>query len=251
MSTQVEPVARAIGPPNTTTGTSESYIQQMATVVSHAILPSPIWRVFIREGPYNLPNTASNDDRQQEYHALIEQYLLPGVAAGAQIIEAGDFSACAAWWPPGSHRPPQAPTNDQSEDGTEEMLMSAFERQIDQVRNEHVWSKYGQEYWYLGLLGRDPRKLAVPGAVRAVLRPYIERAAREGKPIWLTTTNPRARDIYVHLGWAVVKEVVVREWRQWCMIRYPPSAGGQSEKELSGPRTTSISTQKDDSNEDQ
>jgi hypothetical protein len=221
--------------PKMTVGTSEGYIEKMASVVSHAMLPSVIWALFFGSGTVGTNSDAwSDEERLQAYHSTVKQFLLPRAGTGAFIAEAGDFSACASWWPPGSHQqpkdlPPQEDLHESLEQQRQEgkgpsKLLAAFEREIQKVKTELIWSRYGQEFWHLALLARDPRKKpALRGAVRAVLQPFIHQAAAEGKSIWLTTTSEHARDIYLHFGWQVVRTVTVEGHNQWCMILFPPS----------------------------
>ncbi|KIX05474.1 uncharacterized protein Z518_06346 [Rhinocladiella mackenziei CBS 650.93] len=209
--------------PKMTVGTSEEYNEKTASVLSHAMLPNVIWSLFSKEGIDGIGFDASDEKRLQAYHSIVKQFLVPGAESGAFIAEAGDFSACASWWPPGSHQPPKDLEDFDELERQGKTLWAAFGREIEKIKIEQIWSRYGQEFWHLGLLGRDPRKPAVAGAVRAVLQPFIDQAAAEGKPIWLVTTNEHARDIYLHFGWQVVRMVTYHGHSQWCMILYPPS----------------------------
>lgn len=193
------------------------------------MLPNALWRLFFLDDekdeppPSNAAEEEVEGEREkkilQKYQSVVKEYLAHGAATGAFIIEAGDFSACASWWPPGSHEPPKTTKENDDADDKDETIMAQFEREIDEIFMREIWSKHGQSFWKLGLLARDPRKQpAVPGTVRAVLQPVIERAAAEGNPIWLSTTNSRAREIYLHFGWRDVGLVVVQGHRQWCMV---------------------------------
>ncbi|KAL6248172.1 hypothetical protein RBB50_004427 [Rhinocladiella similis] len=207
--------------PKTTVGTSMEYVEKMASALAHAMLPNPVWRVLITGDTNGKGEEVSEEKLLPAYHAVVKDFLTSGVNSGAFIAEAGDFAACAAWWPPGSHEEPKR-SSDTSELARKTSI-EAFEMEVDKIRTELIWSKHGQEFWSLGLLGRDPRMTAVPGAVRAVLQPSMDRAAVEGKPVWLATTSPHARDIYLHLGWQLVRTVEFGGHNEWCMILHPPS----------------------------
>ena len=210
--------------PKMTIGTSDEYIEKTASLVSHAMLPNVIWRLFFsREETDGMSSAVSQGNRLQVYHSVVKQFLLSGIVSGAFIAEAGDFSACASWWPPGSHQPPKDVRGLVENERQGETLSAAFEREIENVKANQIWSRCGQDFWHLGLLARDPRNTAVAGAVRAVLLPFINKAAVESRPIWLATTSEHARDIYLHYGWQVVAQVTIQGHTQWCMIRYPPS----------------------------
>lgn len=211
--------------PKLTTGTSEEYIDNMSWALAYAMLPNPVWRlIMMPEDTNEKGGDVPEEKLLAAYHAGVKDFLTPGIKSGAFIAEAGDFAAYAAWWPPGAHEEPK--TSSDPIDASQlngKAARAALERKVDQIKIELIWSKYGQEFWSLGLLGRDPRKPAVPGAVRAVLQPTIEQAAADGKPIWLATTSAHARDIYMHLGWQLVRTVEVGGHCEWCMILYPPS----------------------------
>lgn len=207
-----------------TVGTSEEFIDKLSWACSHAMLPNRFWRLFSREGSDEVgPDTRTDDELVQQYHGFLKQYLLSGVERGAFVLEAADFAACASWWPPGSHKPPKDVGKSDEEEQQVKTVGSFFARETDKVRAELIWARYGQDYWHLILIGRDPRKEAVSGAVRAILRPVIKKAAEEEIPIWLVTSSSHARDIYLHYGWQMVKMISFQNIDQWCMILYPPS----------------------------
>lgn len=207
-----------------TVSTSEEYIEKMASLAAHAMLPNVLWGLFSREDTDGVGLDAPEEQRLQAYRSVVKQYLLPGARSGAFIAEAGDFSACASWWPPGSHQAPKDVEDFDELERQGKTLSAAFGREVEKIKIEQIWSRYGQEFWQLGLLARDPRKPAVPGAVRAVLQPFIDQAAAAEKPIWLVTTSTHARDIYLYFGWQVVRMVTVHGHHEWCMILYPPSS---------------------------
>lgn len=209
--------------PKITVSTSEEYIEKACSVMSRAMLPNELWsHFFLKEGIYGMSIGVSEEKVLQSYHSLVKQFLTPGARSGAFIAEAGDFSACASWWPPGSHEPPKDLEHFDELERQGKPLRAAFGREIEKIRIEQIWSSYGQEYWDLVLLARDPTKPVLIGAVTAVLQPFIDQAAAGGKPIWLVTSNEHARDIYQHFGWQVVKTVTFQGHNQWCMILYPP-----------------------------
>jgi ribosomal protein S18 acetylase RimI-like enzyme len=57
-------------------------------------------------------------------------------------------------------------------------------------------------YWYLGVLGTHPES-AGRGWGRAVMKEGLRRAAADGLPAILETSNPRNVDIYRRAGWEV------------------------------------------------
>lgn len=202
-------------------------------MVSHAMLPNALWRLFFPvggetvesstdDGPNTQPQGAPEASIVEKYQSVVHEYLSDGVTTGAFITEAADFSACAAWWPPGSHHAPGPTTTEQAlEESSQtdtESILAQFDRLVTPLYRTRIWAPHGQAHWKLGLLARDPRKASVPGAVRALLQPVIERARADGTPIWLVTSSEHAREIYLHYGWVEAGVVEVQGWRQWCLV---------------------------------
>lgn len=199
--------------PKTTESSSAEYIDKMASIGAYAMLPNPQWRLWF--------NT-TDENRHQTYYSAIKELMGHQVEQGGFIMEAGDFAACASWQPPGSHTPPGETLTFGNSDTP---AVSSEENESNQFFREQIWSKYGQEFWRLLLIARDPNKPSVPGAVRALIQPIIERAAADGKPIYLATSSEHAKDMYLHFGWQVLTMEVKNGHPGWSMILYPPSDG--------------------------
>lgn len=82
-------------------------------------------------------------------------------------------------------------------------------------------------FWHLCLTSRNPAvQPPVPGAVRAIIEPFVKKWVDElGMPaVWLEAGSARARDVYSYLGFRVVDEIVVGEdgngngVKTWCMV---------------------------------
>lgn len=77
-------------------------------------------------------------------------------------------------------------------------------------------------HWYLGVLAVHPqhrgRRLG-----RAVMGAGLARAAEDGLPAYLETSNPRNVEIYRSAGFEVARHVMVEELPVWVMTR---PAGG-------------------------
>lgn len=80
--------------------------------------------------------------------------------------------------------------------------------------------------WHLSVTSRNPAvQPPVPGAVRAVIEPFVKKWVDElGMPVvWLEAGSARARDVYGYFGFRVVEEIAVGEdevgntIKTWCM----------------------------------
>lgn len=74
-------------------------------------------------------------------------------------------------------------------------------------------------FWYLGVLGTHPA-YAGRGWGRAVMRVGLRRAAAEGLPAVLETSNPANVDLYRRAGWQVVRQLS-EPLTIWIMQRSP------------------------------
>ena len=147
------------------------------------------------------------------------------VAAGAFVVEAGNFGAVAIWEPPSSNAAPltEAQLRDLAADRP---IFAEFIREIQDAKMA-VFGNAGQRYWSLAIMARDPRRRD-KGVVRAVIEPYVKRAKEEKLPIWLVAGSARARDVYAYFGFRVVKVIlsdpkdVAEDGEQavpsWCMV---------------------------------
>jgi GNAT superfamily N-acetyltransferase len=73
--------------------------------------------------------------------------------------------------------------------------------------------------WYLGILATHPDHAGKRWG-RAVMAPGLDRAATEGLPAYLETTNPRNLDLYRRAGWEILDTLTVAPVRVWTMAHY-------------------------------
>lgn len=139
----------------------------------------------------------SNDKTREEHTTELINRVQDFVDIGADVVQAGDFTAVAMWV--GPHLEYPAPTGEPSERGKElkEKMKVAVEK--------HLKDK---PHWNLGFLGKDPDK-SVKGAVSAVVKPFLEKAKSDGVPAMLLGVDDHARDVYLHYGFKVVETLEV------------------------------------------
>ncbi|GGV02399.1 GNAT family N-acetyltransferase [Streptomyces spectabilis] len=77
--------------------------------------------------------------------------------------------------------------------------------------------------WFLGTVGVDPDRQGA-GLGRAVLRPGIEAAERDGVPAFLETSAETNLRFYERLGFEVTADLTLPGGgpRTWCMVRRVP-----------------------------
>jgi ribosomal protein S18 acetylase RimI-like enzyme len=115
-------------------------------------------------------------------------------------------------------------------------LVEDFWQTADELKARHL---SGRKYWYLNVIARNPDS-DVSGVARALIQPYLEKAAEEGLPAYLEATNEHAKNVYEHMGFKVVERVLVGKdladergnkvgkggsgFYFWAMIAEPPAS---------------------------
>ncbi|KAL7624175.1 hypothetical protein AAE478_005732 [Parahypoxylon ruwenzoriense] len=219
--------------PPVTTGTSEYYIQGLARAISRASASDPLTVLFETENlPFAPSQSAADLDpaaMQRIVHAAALGRLAAKIPHGAFVAEAGGFAAVACWEPTHVDAAPRTSSIDYGALAERRPAFAEFLARFRELKDQYLRpvaerSSAGR-YWHLCLMGRDPGVPYVPGAVRAVLVPFMRRwtsagGDREGgvTPVWLEAGNERARDVYTHFGFREVGEVEIQGVKTWGMI---------------------------------
>ncbi|KIW42577.1 uncharacterized protein PV06_06114 [Exophiala oligosperma] len=182
-------------PPPMTTSRSEYYQDRLADISSRATVTDPMNVIFAQDksGPSTVVTA-------ELLYPAARARVAAKVGAGSFVAEAADFAAVVCW------EPPEAVAPLVSETELQEMAKArpVFSRFVRDMQDFKV-ATFGtsQAYWNMSLMARDPDRND-KGAVRAVIEPFVARAKRDGRPIWLCAANERARDVYAHFGFRVV-----------------------------------------------
>ncbi|KAL2062132.1 hypothetical protein VTL71DRAFT_6398 [Oculimacula yallundae] len=199
--------------PAITISTSSIYQYRLADISSRATFQDALNTLFQSEilGPQT-PILASS------LYTTTLSRISQKVSLGSQIVEADSFAAVACWEPPGAVHPKHT-ASQLAEIAKTRPVYADFIRDIEDARSECL-GEFENRCWQLSLMARDPERRS-KGAVRAILEPFLERARREGTPVWCVAGNERARDVYQYFGFRVVR--VVRSGqgegvRTWCMV---------------------------------
>lgn len=92
---------------------------------------------------------------------------------------------------------------------------------LEADRKEHMG---GREYVYVMIVGVDPEHQG-KGFGSKLLRALIEESDRTGVPLYLETETEANRRMYEHLGFSLLREIVVPvvDLPMWEMLREPAS----------------------------
>ncbi|ETI28937.1 hypothetical protein G647_01389 [Cladophialophora carrionii CBS 160.54] len=198
-----------LSPPTSSTTTSISftlsrspeYAHRLAEITSRATLTDPLNVVFQQETA-----GASTPVTSQLLYIGAKRRVDAKLAAGAVVVEAGNFAAVACWEPPAAIATAAQLTQEQEqEQDRQRPIFARFLRQVQDAETACFGSD-PQPRWKLSLMARDPLRRD-KGAVRAVIEPFVTRAKAERVPLWLVAGNERARDVYAYFGFRVVDVV--------------------------------------------
>lgn len=153
--------------PLVTTGTSESYIQGLASAVSRAFAADPLTVMFQSEKPPPGQSVADLDlasIQRMVYEEALSR-VTTKLAAGGFVAEAAGFAAVACWEPrkvagqlyaPHASVLAQRPLFAWVSGGWADMMRRYLYPVAERVS--------GGRYWKLSLMARDPAVEYVPGA---------------------------------------------------------------------------------------
>ena len=169
-------------------------------------------------------------------HARRQAHFQPGITSaalsGAILVEAGNWSAIALWEPPNFPGKPFAEVKENPRPILNGWRTSVRRMKATYLYDPEVYTSSPvtgsgsdqkvedvqlRPYWHLSFLARNPSgdtdnpysTAPVPGAIGAVLQPYLAEARDAGVPVWLEATSPHAVGIYEHFGFRLCEEVVV------------------------------------------
>ena len=185
--------------PAITTSQSAEYIHRLTEITSRAVLADPLNVLFQQEKTGT--SVAVTADL---LYIAAKGRTETKVAAGAIVVEAGNFAAVACWEPPASN-PPRTTEAQFLEIAVERPVFARFTRDIYRAMDK-VFGVPAPKHWRLSLMARDPERKD-KGAVRAVIEPFVARAKREQVPLVLVAGNPRARDVYSYFGFRVAEVI--------------------------------------------
>ncbi|KAK5938073.1 hypothetical protein PMZ80_009662 [Knufia obscura] len=170
-------------------------------------------RAFITEidsTPPPYPSPSINVPRLRRH---ITPGITDGAHSGAELVEAGDYSALAVWETTSYRGLPFSETL--RDIGP---IRKEWRRKVRQCKERYIGletKEDGREdckpCYHLGFLVRNPEQSNVKGAISAVVKPWLRRAEEEGVPVWLEATYEHAVDVYTHFGFRLVEVIRIGE----------------------------------------
>lgn len=182
------------------------FLDGMAAGFANAALS----RAFICEidnTPPPYPSPTFNAARVRRH---LSQGITDGARRGSELVEAGNFSSLAVWETTSYKGLPFSETLKNIGPIREE-----WRTKIKELKEKHIGTVTKEDgttelnpFYHLGFLARNPLQTEnVKGAISAVVKPWLERAEKEGVPVWLEATYSHAVEVYQHYGFRLVEEI--------------------------------------------
>lgn len=177
----------------------ESRLDEAAAALSAAFMDDPLQS-------YTFPDP---DERRRLSPAHFAALLRYGLLAGEVLTSAEPGGGAAVWLPPGvAHTDAMLEASGLSRLGAliGEGAARRFGHVIDFVEPLHH-KAMPEPHWYVMVVGVAPA-FQGQGLGRALLQANLDRAAADGVPCYLETTQPKNVTFYQRLGFRVLGEVV-------------------------------------------
>jgi len=211
---------------------SQKDLSHFTDIITAAFSTTALTTAFIVDidsTPPPYPSPLIDSARRQRHFS---QGILDSASSGAELVQAGNWSAVALWEPPSYQgktfidskaRPPallsewrgkvkqakakylavgtSTSTSSTDDESSSDSNSNASPSDPDSVQL--------RPFYHLSFLARNPTVERVPGSINAVITPFLERAKAENVPAWLEATTPQAVDVYLHFGFRIVEVITV------------------------------------------
>lgn len=186
--------------PPITISASQHYGSKLAELTGRAFAAEPLTVLFAAER-LGLAQSQITPAHIADGHLSRAKLKL---SLGSEIVEAGNWAAAACWDPPEAQGGSATITDEMR---SRRPIFVGYIETVMAGKRKYIGVGKGgiRPYWHLSMLARDPDRRD-RGVVRAVIEPYVARAKREGKCIWIEAASVRARDVYAYFGWMIVEE---------------------------------------------
>ena len=226
-------MAPSLATPTSTTIAADSQedLSHFISIITAAFSTTALTTAFIvgiDSTPPPYPSPLIDSSRRQKHFS---QGILDSAATGAELVQAGNWSAIALWEPPSY----QGKAFSDSK-ANPPPLLSEWRGKVKQAKAKYLaaacspaLTESGDEdsnsdsskpdsdpdsirlrpFYHLSFLARNPAVERAPGSMNAVMTPFLERAKAENVPAWLEATNPKAVKMYLHFGFRIVETIIV------------------------------------------
>ncbi|KIW19575.1 hypothetical protein PV08_00148 [Exophiala spinifera] len=217
---------------------SQDDLDHFIDIISDSFAATALTTSFIVDNdktPPPYPSPLVNKDRRRRHFA---SGILDSAASGAELVQAGNWSAVALWEPP--HFQGKAFIDSKADPGT---LLTEWRGRVSAAKARCLALPPSTElspstdsdststsdsdgdkeaapappeeqqllrpYYHLSFLARNKSVSKVEGSINAVMTPFLNRARDENVAAWLEATTPQAARIYEHFGFRIVEKITI------------------------------------------
>jgi len=146
----------------------------------------------------------------------VDKTIRHSIGANGVLVEAANASAVALWELPAFHPivniVPQTPYRSLG------IAKQEWKQTVQQAKIKYIGTDMDPEtgggmfirpHYHLDFLARNPHTPKTPGAISAVVVPYLARANQDQLSVWLEATSLDVVPLYQHFGFRVVEEITI------------------------------------------
>lgn len=190
---------------------SKDDIDHFITVIVDSFSSVALTTAFIVNNdstPPPYPSPLIDSSRRQRHFA---QGIIDSAESGAELVQAGNWSAVALWEGPTYQGKPFIESK--ARPGP---LLAEWRGKVMEAKKKYLSAPSSptdasqiRPFYHLSFLARNPSAPKVSGSIAAVIEPFLQRARDEGVPAWLEATTRQAATVYEHFGFRLVEEITI------------------------------------------
>lgn len=183
-------------------------LDQFISIIVNAFSTTPLTTAFIVNHDSTPPPYPSPLIDYARRHKHFAQGIIDSADSGAEIVQAGDWSAVALWEAPGFKG--KAFIDSKAKPGP---LLGEWRSKVTDAKKKYLASPTDPDqirpFYHFSFLARNTAVPKVAGSIAAVIEPYLQRAREEMVPAWVEATTKQAAGIYTFYGFRLVEEITV------------------------------------------
>ena len=187
---------------------SNNELNRFIDIIVHAFSTTPLTTGFIANidsTPPPYPSPLIDSARRHKHFA---QGIIDSAESGAEIVQAGDWSAVALWESPDYKGKPFI--DSKAKPGP---LLGEWRTKVTAAKKKYLASPTDpneiRPFYHFSFLARNTAVPKVAGSIAAVIEPYLQRARDDNAPAWVEATTKQAADIYAFYGFRLVETITI------------------------------------------
>lgn len=187
---------------------SPNDLDHFVSIIVDAFSSTALTTAFIVNNDNTPPPYPSSMIDSPRRHRHFAQGIIDSAESGADLVQAGNWSAIALWEEPSYRGKPFIESK--ARPGP---LLTEWRGKVMDAKKTYLSSARDpsqiRPFYHLSFLARNPSAPKVSGSIAAVIEPFLSRARDEGVPAWLEATTKQAATVYEHFGFRLVEEITI------------------------------------------